>query len=74
MTVIHRDRATESRPGHYVTEASDLGWTPGQWPSQVEFKGQTLTRGNLQTDTENEIVGAMYANPSQTLTLMVYND
>lgn len=59
----------------FTTEASSLGWKPGEWPLTVnlcishEFPPERLNRESLTAEH-----GACYANIGRTVLVQVFND
>jgi len=51
--------------------ASDLGWTPGQWPFTAVIDGKTYTR-HRQERHGGEFVGYVYRGNSGTV--IIWND
>jgi len=75
LNVTHHN-TTESRPYHFVTEASLLGLPPGSFPellptqlgNQLPFEFQRFER------TAGELVAACYFQRNGCVTLAVLND
>jgi hypothetical protein len=56
-----------------ATEASTLGWKPGQWPNIVQVDGLTLTRNvGMTKDTGQGAV--WYDVKGSDLQVLVFND
>lgn len=46
----------------FVAEASDLGWKPGQWKSELTLgTGEVATARSRVVDNEGELVAVVYA-------------
>lgn len=54
-------------------EASELGFRPGQWPSEVTIDGATYYRGHVSMDGDGDVRYVVYARPGRP-DVKVWND
>lgn len=74
VNIEHFSRNEETR--NLVTEASDIGLKPGQWPEQIVVqsdKGEASWQRSNSISFAGEFMGYNYVNGS-TWTLRIYND
>lgn len=69
---VYRSMASPDGYGRWITEASVLGFAPGQWPVAVEFEGARMTRTDVPIMRGEDAVGFNYRGGGTTL--MVLND
>jgi len=77
MTVATLNNCTETRPHHYVAEASDMGLPPGEWPTAIiTYLGnrQPFVFERAEHDAEGELRAVHYNQQLGCVTLTVYND
>jgi hypothetical protein len=63
--------------GQWVTEASDLGLGPGEWPERIGTNlgnGQPFVRRQAERDDSGEITGVRYEQDLGCTGLLVIND
>lgn len=68
---------TESKQNHYHAEASDLGLTPGQWPSKLHTdigNGLPLLQEKSVYGPERTLVSVLYRQHLGVARVEIYND
>ena len=76
-TEIHYGQATETKPHHFVLEASDLGLPPGHWPCAIATEmgnKQPFYFTHDERNDEGELVAGHYKQILGCITLTIYND
>ena len=75
--MVTRDNAFESEVHRWVTEASDLGLAPGDWPLSLNTdlgNGQPFYLTGADKTAGGDLAGARYRQGLGILTLLVIND
>lgn len=68
---------TEFEPHKFIAEASDLGLTPGQWPSHIATdmgNGLAFLRGEPKRNEADEITSVPYWQTAGCIDLEIIND
>lgn len=68
---INREQVMEHTTFHFVGEASELGWSPGFWPDQVDTN---LGNGNPLELKQIDEERALYSQVAGCIEVTVYND
>jgi hypothetical protein len=74
---VTRANATESGPGLFTADASDLRLKPGAWPPQLPTElgnGQPFIYQGLVSSPDGETTRASYHQCNGLLKLVVFND
>jgi hypothetical protein len=74
---ITRDNAHETEAHRWVTEASDLGLAPGDWPMSFNTdlgNGQPFYLTGADKTAGGDLAGVRYRQGLGILTLLVIND
>jgi hypothetical protein len=77
MTTLSHDQITEVEPHFFVTEASDLGLRPGEWPVKIQTEvgnGQSLVRASKKVDAEGDLLWVTYVQTLGCVRVRIYND
>jgi len=56
-----------------TTEASDIGWPAGHWPSTFIESGRTYVKYSITRDMDNDIIEVKYRGPNGRV-IRVFND
>lgn len=66
----------EAGPHHYVADASELGFPPGQWPAQLDTdlgNGRPFVRSEVE-HYRGSVARVVYLQANGCVTLTVFND
>ena len=72
---IDRKALVVSKVSEYVTEASTIGLTPGEWPRILELDGVKYIRSKFnKIELEGHIEFVNYCTVDHTSCITVFND
>ena len=75
---IDREQLMEHEPHHFTAEASELGFSPGRWPTALRLSrfgnDQPLQLQGIVKDDEGDVLFANYCQGNGCITLKVFND
>lgn len=76
-TRVHYDQVTEHENGLFVTDASTLGFRPGEpWPKMIETdmgNGRSFVHVKDATD-DGDLVSSTYEQANGSIRLLIFND
>lgn len=77
MTYVALTNVSEVEPHTFVTEASDLGLRPGEWPQFLTTNlgnGLRLVRSTKKLDADGDLLWVTYHQAAGCIRLRIFND
>lgn len=80
MTVVTKGLDATESGVRFVTEASQLGWVPGEFPTKVYFEDEKgdmtelLRTERVMDDGNEEMIALIYRDEARLIELHILND